>query len=419
MENKKKGKKKISIAKVVSLVLLAVCTIVFVAGQIYLAGTESSISTEIALSDSAYKSVSVQMLAIRDEKILEINGKNMVSAVSDGSRVSYSDVVAYSFSDSTSAGNLVKMAEIEELLDYYNGLSNKSATMAGNTDAYDNRIFNDLGSFSEMVASGDFSDLTQQQANMRDAITSKQTATGVKLDVSETIAELNQEYNRLQESTGSYTPIYPGGTGYYISGTDGYENILKYSDMEKWTIDDVSAAFEAQPEAVNPNDIGRLVHGYYWYLVCITDTSSINQIKEGSRKTITFPDTTVQDISAYVESIRNEPSGKSMIVFSCNLMNEDLASLRFENAQIVLDNYEGYRVDNRAIRVNEANEKGVYVVSGGVMKFKKINIVYSADDYSIVTNPFKDDVAKRGEYINLYDEYIIEGMDLSDGKLIE
>jgi hypothetical protein len=100
-------------------------------------------------------------------------------------------------------------------------------------------------------------------------------------------------------------------------------------------------------------------------------------------------------------------------------MNEELATLRCDNAKIILENHEGYLVDNRAIRVNEDNETGVYVVVGSVMKFKKVNIVHSTDDYSIVTNAYRDDVTMRGKYINLYDEYIIEGMELSDGKLID
>ena len=142
-------------------------------------------------------------------------------------------------------------------------------------------------------------------------------------------------------------------------------------------------------------------------------------LKEGSKKTIVFPDSSVDDITAQIYSIRSDPSGKTLLVFRCNLMNEELATLRCDNAKIILENHEGYRVDNRAIRVNEDNETGVYVVSGSVMKFKKVNIVYSTDDYSIVTNPYRDDVTMRGKYINLYDEYIIEGMDLSDGKLID
>lgn len=423
MENKTKGKirqhtKKLSVVNIIAIAVVAVFVLFYVVGQFYIINVENSITTQIALADSATKSVTVDMFAVRDEKIISSSGENVVSAVKDGSRVSSTDTVAYSFSDSTSAGNIIRMEEINELLDYYSSLMNKSATVAGNTEVYDDEIMNDLYSFAATVSSGNFLNLADEQNAMRDAITSKQTATGVELDVTTSITSLRNEYSQLKASTGSYKEIKSGGTGYYISGTDGYENILDYSAVDDWTLNDVLSALEATPEEISSNDVGRLVHGYYWYLACVTDTSVVNNLKEGSRKTITFPDSTVDDITAQVYSVRSDPSGKSLVIFRCNLMNEELASLRCDSAKIILESHEGYRIDNRAIRVNEENETGVYVVSGSTMYFKKINIVYSTDDYSIVTNPYKDDVTMKDEYLNLYDEYIIEGMELADGKLI-
>ncbi len=424
MENKKKGNtavkiKKLTVPNIIAIAVVAFLALLFVMGQLYVKNAENSITTEIALADSAVKSVSVDMFAVRDEKIITSSGVNVVSAVKDGCRVSSSDTVAYSFADSTSAGNIIRMAEINELLDYYGSLMNKSATVAGNTQVYDDEIFNDLYSFSAMISKGNFLSLSDEQSAIRDAITSKQTATGVELDVTDTITSLRSEYSQLKASTGKYTEIKSGGTGYYISGTDGYEGVLDYKSVDDWTIEEVQNAFEAVPSATVSTQIGRLVHGYYWYLVCIADTSDVMNLKEGSKKTIVFPDSSVDDITAQIYSIRSDPSGKTLLVFRCNLMNEELATLRCDNAKIILENHEGYRVDNRAIRVNEDNETGVYVVTGSVMKFKKVNIVYSTDDYSIVTNPYRDDVTMRGKYINLYDEYIIEGMDLKDGKLID
>lgn len=422
-KNKKKGKavqrKKLSPAGIIAFALLGMFVVFFVIGQIYIVGVENSITTEIALADSATKSITVDMFAVRDEKIISSSAPNVVSAVSDGSRVGAKDTVAYSFSDSTSAGNIIRMAEIEELLDYYSALMNKSATVAGNTQVYDDEIIKDLYSFTEMVASGRFYHLSDAQGEMRDAITSKQTATGVELDVTASITSLRSEYSQLKASTGKYTEIKSGGTGYYISGTDGFENVLRYSEVDDWTIEDVQSAIDAEPEQINSNDVGRLVHGYYWYLACVADTSAVNNLKEGSRKTIIFPDSTVDDITAQVYAVRSDPSGKTLVIFRCNLMNEELATLRCDTAKIVIESHEGYRIDNRAIRVNEDNETGVYVVAGKTMHFRKVNIVYSTQDYSIVTNPYRDDVTMRNKYLNLYDEYIIEGMELEDGKLIE
>jgi len=47
------------------------------------------------------------------------------------------------------------------------------------------------------------------------------------------------------------------------------------------------------------------------------------------------------------------------------------------------------------------------------MGFRKIRIVYTNKDYSIVDNP-----ENSSDYIKLYDKVVTEGVDLYDNKLI-
>lgn len=417
--------KKLSLGKIIGLAAVVFLVVFYISCQIYITVNKNSITTEIALSASEKKTISADMFVVRDEQIITAEGNNIISAVSDGTRVSVNDTVAYSFSDSTSAGNVLRMAEINKELDYYSSLLNQSVSITGDTTAYDNRIMNELVAFSAMISSGDFSSLADSEAELRDAITSKQTATGTHLDLSGIIGELEAEYSSLKASTGSYSQISSGGTGYYISGVDGYESMLDYAGVDDWTIEDVEAAMAAEPASVSSNQVGRLVHGYYWYLACVVDTNKINSLREGRRRTITFPDSSVEDITATVYMIRSDAStGKSLLVFRCNSMNADLATLRNEHAVIILEEINGYRVDNRAIRTNENNEIGVYVIKGSVMRFKKLEIAYSGDDYSIVTTPFlrndEDEMklVSKSDYIGIYDEYVVVGQDLYDGKII-
>lgn len=423
-ENKVKSTRRLSAPAIAGITLAAVFLFVFFLYHGYMAVIGSELKTEIAFADDSAKALSVDMFVVRDEKVISGSGGNVVSAVKDGTRVSVNDTVAYSFADSESAGNIIRMNEINELLDYYAELTNASTNVVSDTTAYDNRIMSDLYSFASMVSSGDFSALNEKQQEMRDAITSKQTATGVELDVSASVNALKAEYSVLSAGTSNYSEIKAQSTGYYISGVDGYEKKLDYSAVDDWTIEDVEAAISSSPDAVSDSAAGRLVHGYYWYLACITETSGINELKEGSRYTISFPDSSVEDVTAQVCSISSErETGKSLVVFRCNAMSEELASLRCESAVINVTEYDGLRVNNDAIRSNDNNETGVYVVKGGYMYFRKVIIIYSTDEYSIVADPTDEGVLPEGEkasqYLGLYDEYITYGRNLSHGRLIQ
>ncbi len=400
---------KFNSGQIIAVAVIAVCVLVFVVSGLYLSNNRNSITTEIAMTDTQRKTLSVDMFIVRDESILTSSDSNIVSVVDDGTRVSVNDTIAYSFIDEESAANLRRLTEVNEELEYYIALSNKSSYVSDNIATFDNRIIDSVAKLSSAVSSGDLSDIAAIKANLRDTITSKQTATGVKLDLTQTIENLNEERTRLEASAGKYTEIKSNGTGYYISGVDGYESTLDYKTVDDWDIELVENAMNASASAVSGNQFGRLVNGYYWYLACVVDTDEINMLREGNRYAIGFYDSSVDEIVCTVYKIRSyADSGKSLVIFSCNTMTEDVASLRHEYAYVVLSEYTGYKIDNRALRTNKDNEAGVYVLDGHILLFKKIDIVYSDSEYSLVSSK---------KLIN-YDEYVVTGKDLYDGKII-
>lgn len=423
-KGKKSKKRKINLPLLIAVCVVGLILVIFAFSQIYKAVGDGGVRTEIALSDSAIKSIDTDMLIIRDEKIITSSGGNIVSAVKDGNRVGAGTTVAYSFANSDAASSVVRMNEISELLDYYNGLLAKTASVTGSTAVFDERISSELYQLAALSSSGMFASLNDAKKGIRDAITSRQTATGTELDLTDTITALQNEYNSLKGKAAGFAEIKSDISGYYISGTDGCENILDYNSVDSWTLEDVEKALSAEPKATSPSDVGRIVHGYYWYLVCVLPTDKINNLSEGSRKKISFSETAAEDITAEVYSVTADgKSGKSVVVFRCNKMNEEVASLRMEEARIILQQIDGYRIDNRAIRVNEKGEKGIYILSGMKAQFKKIyNIPYSTDEYSIVEIPPKfdkdDNAIDQSLYVRLYDEYIVEGKDLYEGKII-
>ncbi len=416
------GVRRLSTPAIVAITLASVFFVVFMAYHIYMFTKSSEIKTEIAFPDTVRVALDVKMFVVRDEKIInETKGDNIVSAVTDGTRVSVNDTIAYSFADSTSAGNLVRMKEIRELLDYYSELEGEAGHIANDTTLLDEKIMSNLNDFSTMVSSGNLSSLAQEQKEIRDAITSKQTATGVELDLAQVTAQLNEEYAALSASTSSYKEIKSADTGYYIDGTDGCENILNYDDVENWTVEDIEAALESDPQ---PGDAGRIVHGYYWYLACVTNKDNMAMINERTYRTISFPDSAVGDIEAeLIVSEYDEKSDKAVIVFRCLAMNEELAGLRIENAKIVVKEVSGFRINKNAFRSNENNESGVYVINGSKMVFRKIIDIYSDEDYCIAEDvrlrEGDDKLDDEQNYISRYDEYIVEGRDLAHGKIVD
>jgi hypothetical protein len=93
-------------------------------------------------------------------------------------------------------------------------------------------------------------------------------------------------------------------------------------------------------------------------------------------------------------------------------MNQQLAQARIENAQLRLRTHRGLRVNQAALRVVDG-VTGVYVVSGITAKFRPVDILYSDTDFAICAY----DAANTNSLVQ-YDEVIVRGGDLYDGKII-
>jgi len=145
----------------------------------------------------------------------------------------------------------------------------------------------------------------------------------------------------------------------------------------------------------------------------VVNTNEIGDLSVGKEITVNLPYSAVNSVQAEVAAI-NAASGdkKTALILKSNYMNSDIAKLRKEEVQIVKDTKEGLKINAKAIRVNEEGEKGVYVKSGNVCKFKKLDIIYYGDGWVLSSQK------EESGYVSLYDEIILEGKDLYDGKVI-
>lgn len=425
---KKRGEKQKRIRKV-KIIILILLAVAGVALGVYGANLKSydSLKTETALFQSVTKAVTVQMFIVRDEEyvISNVSG-NIASAVEDGERVGKGDAVAYSFANDSAASSLRRISEIDAQLKYYYHVSSSSVSSAvTDTSGLKNDVSDALFDYLDSVSYGSMSGYDDKADSLRRAITEMQLSTGETLDVSENIAALENEKNTLSGSVGGYQTVTASHPGYYISGTDGYENTLDYSKHDEWTAADIKNAIAAQPQSAPASAIGTLVNNYTWYLACVVDTDSAVDLKTGQKKTISFPYSSAQNIKAELCRIENYADDGVLLVFKCSTMNSELSELRNETAQIYISEYDGIKVNNNAIREVDGRT-GVYVVKANSAKFKYVYIAYSDENYSIVTDPpsyINDDgervTPSNANYLSLYDQYIVGGVDLYDGKYLK
>ena len=121
----------------------------------------------------------------------------------------------------------------------------------------------------------------------------------------------------------------------------------------------------------------------------------------------------VSEMDVTVKYINKQSvDGDAVVILASDTMNSELAGLRSIDITLVYREYDGLKVDNRAIRFVDG-QKGVYVYIASQVKFIPVEVLWQGENYSIVKQETSDKKVLR-----IYDEVIIKGKNLYDGKFI-
>jgi len=257
-----------------------------------------------------------------------------------------------------------------------------------------------------------FSDFEEQKNNMTFVMNIFNIISGISNNYNQRIAELENEAEKLrQQAASARDEIIASQTGYFVSCCDGYEEILnkrKALSLTRPEIEQIIAEAETKRRDVPKSFIGKMFLDYSCYIVGVIDSDP--RVTEDSRmKLSTDSSDTLYDVT--VVSCRDAGDGKSVAVFSCDILDDSLASTRIHSMQLIFDEYSGIKVPRSAIRFQDNNgvyEKGVYVILGEDITFKKIDVIYEGSDFVISRNTSDDDS------LRLYDQILLEVVNEED-----
>ena len=376
--------------------------------------------TETADEVVEQEKLELKAFLVRDEEY--INQKTtgtVVPLIKDGMRVASGDAVARVCASDEDAANVSALLEAKESLARYQEISEQTELNALDMEKLNKTID---ASFTELVRtsnSGDFSELSRNIEELENKLASKQILKDGTIDLTAKFNELNSKIQTLESKSINTSDVLAPLSGYYISNLDGYENAMDYNKISDLTVSEAEKLFEKKPGDVS-GQMGKIVGSYKWYLVTVMDSKYSLLMSEGEKMKINMPYYGFKNVEVVVEKISTTQNDKVAVAFSCNMMNETYANMRTEDIELVFKEYTGYKINSSAIR-REKDEKGkevdvVYILRGDIMNARVIDIIYDAGDYVIVSEESKATSGYRP--IKRYDEVIVKGRNLSDGKSI-
>ncbi len=386
-------------------------TAVFIIHQL-ISSLYSPIKTESAVYHTSMDGLNITGVIIRNELLVSYDGVGVMHfVVADGNRVAKNGVIADIY-DSESASVAVseyqlikkKIKDIEDILSY-------NDIEAANLDLINARVNERVDELIYSASTGNFVNVKQASTELISAINRKQAAMGVTGNLS---AEL--EALKALLPTGLTNPkgqILAKESGYFVSQTDGYESVLTSNDLNAITPEFLA---DIKPQKTESNVTGKIVSDYEWYIAAEVSISESMEFKEGESLKLKTSVKTSPTLPVTVKKINISQSGEgAVIIFACNQMNSELASMRTGPMTVVKSEYSGLKVPRKALRVVDS-VRGVYVLTGMQVEFVPVEILYSNDSFLICEK--QTESSEHPEVLKLYDRVVVKGKNLYDGKIV-
>ena len=403
-----------------------ICTVLVLAVFVYLFHdavkvNRDSYDTEIVDEAVEQEKLSLKAFIVRDEEYIDQKTTGtVVPLITDGMRVASGDAVARVCNSDEEAADVSALLEAKESLERYQAISEQTELNALDMEKLNKSIDECFSNLISESDNGDFTSLDKNIEDLENKLASKQILKDGTIDLTAKFNKLSTQIKALESKKIRTSDVLAPLSGYYISNLDGYENAIDYNSISSsLSVDGVQQLFNKEPADVS-GKMGKIVGSYKWYLVTVMDSKYALIMNEGDTMKINMPYYGFSNIGVTIEKISAAKGDKVAVAFSCNMMNESYANMRNEDIELVFKEYNGYKINSSAIR-REKGEDGkevnvVYILRGDIMNARRIDIIYDSGDYVIVS---KDGEAADGyNPIKRYDEVILKGRNLSDGKSI-
>ena len=407
MDHRDRGRRAAVRAALVMGGMLLALAAVYIVLQLY-AILGRTYQTETAISASMEDTVPLSGIAMFDAVPVS-GGGSLGYLVEDGERVTEGTVLAEIYTDPAQSTQREELDRLDRIIDLLtkseNSVGSDLALLTAQTRTALLNLLDQLDTASYTGMSDAIDEFLLAQNRL-------QISTGQSSGFAATLADLQTQRDAAAAALEGLQTITADRNGYFISTAAALPLDLTEDTLKSDTAAALSERLQQEIPTTGSDLAGRIVTGFSWrfYGVCDLDTAArfdgVTSVK------IRVPGKQDEALDATVtELAADETAGLAKITLECRTINADVLRLGREDAEIVLNTYEGIRVSKRAMHIVDG-ERGVYVKYGSLQRFRRIVVLFEDETYLLL-----DPEAEDNE-VRLYDEIIVEGPNLQDGGLV-
>lgn len=409
MPNKKRRKSNV---QGIVTALLSTILLIYIGFQAY-RSVFDQIDTELAVQHSVFETIESQGLIFRSETVIRDADKGYpYYEVENGTRVAKNSAIASVYPDKNSGHINQQIQEIDAQIAAFQSIQADVSSERLTLDNVNEQTKAAIYQLIRDTSTGHLDTVDSAQFTLLSLLSKRQLITGKSVDFANKIEKLKKERANLKDQYHAPSSVIKASVaGYFVNKTDGYETKLKVDQLSELTVKKLESYLKYQPKE-NAEACGKIVSGYEWYMACILPDTYYNALGVGKPLSLRMSFVMDEAVPATVYACHKDNRGNMAIVFRCDYMSAELSGIRNEAVQIQLVEHTGLKVPKKAIVIKD-QQAGVYVRSGNVVAFRKIRQIFSEPaDYVIC------ELSDEDGYLRMYDDIIVGGKNLYDGKII-
>lgn len=384
-------------------IALSVFILIMVGSQIAFVISNSH-DTEEAVLYTVNENITFKGMFLRDERVVKYDnttGGVVNYLYEDGLKVSENSAIAKVYSNEDQIYYRNRLSRLKSVLSDLKRAQSPGTTNYVQAETLRNKIKSYYLNMTSLIQQRDYSSVSGDSDDLLYTMNIYNIVTGNTKNFKPAISQIKSEINDLKTKIEDpVDSVNTNGSGYFVKSVDGYETSVSYDDIENMSTDELQKLFDIKPK-VPDNAVGKLLKSYEWKFLGIIKNTNKFLINDGL--SIRF-NSSNKIYGVTVDSIKPiDGTDKSIVILNCNELDDNVLNSRFDNAELIFDEYTGIKVPREAIRFQD-EQKGAYVMLGQQITFKKIDVIYEGDDYVLSKNTSDD------SYLLLYDQILLEGV---------
>ncbi len=424
--------------KAIATTLFALLILVYIAYQAILVNYDD-IKTETALYAQSSDVIETAVFIAREETLLQTSTSDVLNyLVEDGQKVSKGEIIADLYPSQESAQIQSQIVKIEAQIEGLESLKSAEEYFVSGLGLIDTQINDEMANIFSAINNNDFLSAQENGDNLQFAINQKKIILGEEQieDYTNEIDKLKAEKLQLESSQQTKIgTIYSTHSGYFALSTDGYENSIDIENIEDITVADIANVQKTGVEGTG----GKILEDFSWYILAIIDQNEYAKLQQKTSVEIEAPFAVKERLPAeIVAANRDEVSGDYALALRCTYMDSEIALIRNENINIIVEEHSGVLVRESAIYFEDVieevtdengnvqelvheNVKGVFIKYGERIEFVQIFSDITVNGYAVCKLNLSEEEREMlvtNSSIQVYDEVIIDGDNLYDGKTV-